>query len=347
MDLASKPLLRALNGEAVWPPPMWLMRQAGRYLPEYRALREKAGGFLKLCTTPDQAAEVTIQPIRRFGMDGAILFSDILIVPWALGQPLRFAEGEGPVLEPVRDAAAIGGLRPELVAERAAPIYETVRRVRAGLAAEAPATTLIGFAGGAFTVACYMVEGHGSKEYAAPRGMAYADPALFAKLIDTVVAATAEYLIAQADAGAEALMIFDSWAGMLPPSQFRRWVIEPTRQIVDLVRAKYPTIPLIGFPRLAGPMLVEYSERAGVRTVAMDTSMDPNWARAAVSPEITLQGNLDPLSVLAGGEAMEAQARGILDAMRGRPFVFNLGHGILPPTPPEHVAALVRVVRQG
>ena len=345
MDLASKPLLRALNGEAVWPPPMWLMRQAGRYLPEYRALREKAGGFLKLCTTPDQAAEVTIQPIRRFGMDGAILFSDILIVPWALGQPLRFAEGEGPVLEPVRDAAAIGGLRPELVAERAAPIYETVRRVRADLAAEAPATTLIGFAGGAFTVACYMVEGHGSKEYAAPRGMAYAEPALFAKLIDTVVAATADYLIAQADAGAEALMIFDSWAGMLPPSQFRRWVIEPTRQIVDLVRAKYPTIPLIGFPRLAGPMLVEYAERAGVRTVAMDTSMDPHWARAAVSPEITLQGNLDPLSVLAGGEAMEAQARGILDAMRGRPFVFNLGHGILPPTPPEHVAALVKTVR--
>ncbi|MES2712131.1 MAG: uroporphyrinogen decarboxylase [Pseudomonadota bacterium] len=347
MDPVSKPLLRALNGEAVWPPPMWLMRQAGRYLPEYRALREKAGGFLTLCTTPEAAAEVTIQPIRRFGMDGAILFSDILIVPWALGQPLRFAEGEGPVLEPVRDAAAIGGLRPDLVAERAAPIYETVRRVRAGLAAEAPSTTLIGFAGGAFTVACYMVEGHGSKEYAAPRGMAYADPALFAKLIDTVVSATAEYLLAQADAGAEALMIFDSWAGMLPPSQFRRWVIEPTRRIVDLVRAKYPTIPLVGFPRLAGPMLVEYSERAGVGTVAMDTSMDPNWARGAVAPGITLQGNLDPLSVLAGGEAMEAQARGILDAMRGRPFVFNLGHGILPPTPPEHVAALVRVVREG
>jgi uroporphyrinogen decarboxylase len=346
MHPASKPLLRALNGEAVWPPPIWLMRQAGRYLPEYRALREKLGGFLKLCTTPEAAAEVTIQPVRRFGMDGAILFSDILIVPWALGQPLRFAEGEGPVLEPLRDAPAIAGLRPELVAERAAPIYETVRRVRAGLAAEAPATTLIGFAGGAFTVACYMVEGHGSKEYAAPRMMAHGDPVLFARLIDTVVDATAEYLITQAAAGAEALMIFDSWAGMLPPNQFRRWVIEPTRAIVAKVRARYPTIPLIGFPRLAGPMLVEYSERAGVRTVAMDTAMDPSWARNAVSPEITLQGNLDPLALLAGGPALESEARAILDAMRGRPFIFNLGHGILPPTPVDHVAALVRTVRE-
>ncbi|HEY4253429.1 MAG TPA: uroporphyrinogen decarboxylase family protein, partial [Roseomonas sp.] len=211
-----KPLLRALNGEAVWPPPMWLMRQAGRHLPEYRALRAEAGDFLALCMDPARAADVTLQPIRRYGMDGAILFSDILIVPWAMGQGLRYAEGEGPLLDPLRDAAAITRLNPGQLLSTAAPIFETVRRVRAGLAAEAPRTALIGFAGGAFTVACYMVEGHGSKDYAAARTMAYADPALFGRLIRILVEATAEYLIAQADAGAEALMLFDSWAGMLP-----------------------------------------------------------------------------------------------------------------------------------
>lgn len=342
-----KPLLRALKGDAVWPPPLWLMRQAGRHLPEYRALRAQAGDFLALCTNPALAAEVTLQPVRRYGMDGAILFSDILIVPWALGQGLRYAEGEGPILDPLRDAAAIGRLDPARLLDGAAPIFETVRQVRAGLAAEAPKTTLIGFAGGVFTVACYMVEGHGSKEYAAARGMAYADPVLFGRLIRILVDATAEYLIAQADAGAEALMLFDSWAGMLAPSQFRRWVIEPTAAILRLIRKRHPTIPVIGFPRLAGPMLVEYAGRAGVRTVAMDTGMDPRWAAQAIGPEITLQGNLDPLALLAGGMALEVEARSILAAMRGRPFVFNLGHGILPPTPPEHVTALVRLVRAG
>lgn len=342
-----KPLLRALKGEPIWPPPLWLMRQAGRHLPEYRALRAQAGDFLALCTNPGLAAEVTLQPVRRYGMDGAILFSDILIVPWALGQGLRYAEGEGPILDPLRDAAAIGRLDPARLLEGAAPIFETVRQVRAGLAAEAPRTTLIGFAGGVFTVACYMVEGHGSKDYPAARGMAYADPALFGRLIRILVDATAEYLIAQADAGAEALMLFDSWAGMLAPSQFRRWVIEPTAAILRLIRKRHPTIPVIGFPRLAGPMLTEYAARAGVRTVAMDTGMDPRWAAQAIGPEITLQGNLDPLALLAGGMALEVEARSILAAMRGRPFVFNLGHGILPPTPPEHVAALVRLVRAG
>jgi uroporphyrinogen decarboxylase len=345
--LSPKPLLRALKGDAIWPPPLWLMRQAGRHLPEYRALRAQAGDFLALCTNPSLAAEVTLQPIRRYGMDGAILFSDILIVPWALGQGLRYAEGEGPVLDPLRDAAAIGRLDPARLLGGAAPIFETVRQVRAGLAAEAPKTTLIGFAGGVFTVACYMVEGHGSKEYAAARGMAYADPVLFGRLIRILVDATAEYLIAQADAGAEALMLFDSWAGMLSPSQFRRWVIEPTAAILRLIRKRHPTIPVIGFPRLAGPMLTEYAARAGLRTVAMDTGMDPRWAAQAIGPEITLQGNLDPLALLAGGMALEVEARSILAAMRGRPFVFNLGHGILPPTPPEHVAALVRLVRAG
>jgi len=347
METVRKPLLRALWGEAVWPPPAWLMRQAGRYLPEYRAVRAEAGDFIALCTNPALAAEVTLQPIRRYGMDGAILFSDILMVPWALGQTLHFAEGEGPVLAPLRDAAAIGALDPSQVAARAAPIFETVARVSAGLAAEAPKTTLIGFAGSPFTVACYMVEGHGSRDFAAARGLAYADPALFGRLIRTLQDATVEYLLAQVAAGAEAVMLFDSWAGMLPPGQFRRWVIEPTTAIVRTLKARYPALPVIGFPRLAGPLLADYAERTGVNCIGMDTAMDPRWAASVVPGIMALQGNLDPLSLIAGGVAMETEARGILGAMRGRPFIFNLGHGIEKTTPPEHVAALMRIVRAG
>jgi uroporphyrinogen decarboxylase len=345
---AVKPLLRVLAGEQAWPPPLWLMRQAGRYLPEYRAVRARAGDFVTLCTTPELAAEVTLQPIRRYGFDAAILFSDILMVPWAMGQVLRFAEGEGPLLEPVRDAAAIGSLRAAGVAERAAPIMETVRRVRAALDAEAPRTALIGFAGSPFTVACYMVEGHGSRDFAAPRAMAHADPALFGRLVRMLVEATADYLVAQAEAGAEALMLFDSWAGLLPPAQFRRWVIEPNAALVRLLRKRLPPdFPLIGFPRLAGPMMAEFAQRAGVQAVGMDTAMDPRWAAAAVPDTIALQGNLDPLALIAGGPALEVETRAILGAMRGRPFIFNLGHGIDKTTPPEHVSALVRLVRSG
>jgi uroporphyrinogen decarboxylase len=347
MDAPGKPLLRALSGEAVWPPPMWLMRQAGRYLPEYREIRAEAGGFIKLCTTPEMAAEVTLQPIRRYGMDGAILFSDILMVPWAMGQPLRFAEGEGPQLEPLRDLAAVNALEVGAVRERSAPILETVRLVRAALEAQHPKTALIGFAGSPFTVACYMVEGHGTRGFATTRQMAFGDPALFGKLIRTLVDATTEYLLAQAEAGAEALMLFDSWAGLLPPAQFRRWVIEPTATIVRSLKRLHPSIPIIGFPRLAGPLIGEYTLRTGVNTVAMDTSMDPRFAATAVAPTVGLQGNLDPLSLIVGGDAMEAEARQILAAMRGRPFVFNLGHGIEKVTSPEHVAQLVRIVRAG
>ena len=343
----TKPILRTLAGEAVWPPPMWLMRQAGRYLPEYRELRAGAGDFIALCTTPELAAEVTMQPIRRYGFDAAILFSDILMVPWAMGQPLRFAEGEGPVLEPVRDAAAINALDPTICAANAAPIIETVRRVREALDAEAPKVALIGFAGSPFTVACYMVEGRGGKDFAHARGLAYSDPALFGKLIRTLTEATTDYLIAQAEAGAEVLMLFDSWAGLLSPAQFRRWVIEPTANLVRAVRKRAPNIPIIGFPRLAGPMLVEYSQRTGVQALGIDTTMDLRWAAGAVQPGQAIQGNLDPLAVVAGGMALETEARSILGTMRGRPFIFNLGHGIVPPTPPEHVAALVRLVRTG
>jgi uroporphyrinogen decarboxylase len=344
----AKPLLRVLAGEPVWPPPLWLMRQAGRYLPEYREVRARVRDFVTLCTTPELAAEVTVQPIRRYGFDAAILFSDILMVPWAMGQGLRFVEGEGPMLAPVRDAAAISALRAAGVAERAASIMETVRLARAWLDREAPRTGLIGFAGSPFTVACYMVEGQGSRDFAAPRAMAHADPALFGRLIRMLVESTADYLVAQAEAGAEALMLFDSWAGLLPPAQFRRWVIEPNAALVRLLRKRLPPdLPLIGFPRLAGPMLAEYAARAGVQAVGMDTAMDPRWAAAAVPETLALQGNLDPLALIAGGPALEVETRAILGAMRGRPFIFNLGHGIEKTTPPEHVSALVRLVRSG
>lgn len=347
--LPEKPLLRALAGEAVWPPPMWLMRQAGRYLPEYREVRAQAGDFIALCTAPELAAEVTLQPIRRFGMDGAILFSDILMVPWAMGQALRFAEGEGPVLAPVRDAAGIAALRPEQTVERAAPILETVRLVRAALDAHAQKVTLIGFAGSPFTVACYMVDGRGTGgAFHQTRMLAHADPALFGRLIRILTEATAEYLLAQAEAGAEALMLFDSWAGALSPAQFRRWVIEPTTELVRLLRKRLPPgYPLIGFPRLAGPMLAEYAQRTNLQGLGIDTAMDPRWAAQAVAADQALQGNLDPIALLAGGMALEVEARALLGAMRGRPYIFNLGHGIEKETPPDHVAALVRMVRAG
>lgn len=337
----TKKVLRVLGGEAAWPPPVWLMRQAGRYLPEYRAMRAEAGDFLKLCLTPELAAEITLQPLRRFGMDAAILFSDLPIVSLGLGQDLRYAEGEGPVLPPIRTAADLDALSLDRVAATVAPVWETVRRV----AADIGDATLIGFSGAPFTVACYMVEGHGSREFAAARLMAYRDPALFARLIDLIVDGNLIYLRGQADAGAEVLMLFDSWAGMLPPDQFRRWVIEPTARIAMALRQSHPHVPLIGFPRLADAMLGDYARGAGVQGVAIDTSMKPEAAADMVPPHIVLQGNLDPLALVAGGAPMQASARHILDALRGRPHIFNLGHGIVPQTPPEHVGALVEQIR--
>ncbi len=343
--VSQKPLIRALQGEAVWPPPLWLMRQAGRYLPEYRAIRATVPDFIALCTTPHLAAEVTLQPIRRYQFDAAILFSDILILPWALGHGLAFKEGEGPVLPRLRDAAGVAALNPARVAGAVAPIMETVRRVRAGLTAEGfESTALIGFAGAPFTVACYMVEGGGSRDFAATRALAYADPALFARLIDVLTEATIEYLAAQAEAGAEALMLFDSWAGVLSPSLFRAHVVAPTRRIIAALRQRFPSVPIIGFPRLAGVMLAEYAA-TGANAIGLDTGMDPVRAAAMLPAGIALQGNLDPMALVAGGESMLREVDSVLSAMRGRPFVFNLGHGIVPHTPPEHVAALVASVR--
>jgi uroporphyrinogen decarboxylase len=346
-DDRSKPLLRALGGEAVWPPPIWLMRQAGRYLPEYRAIRAKAGDFIALCTAPELAAEVTLQPIRRFRMDGAILFSDILMLPWALGHGLRFAEGEGPVLPRLTDQAGVDALDPDAVVTAIAPILETVARVRAGLRAEGlDVTALIGFAGAPFTVACYMVEGGGSKDFVHVRTMAYAQPELFDRLMAALTDATIVYLAAQIEAGAEAVMLFDSWAGVLSPELFRRHVIAPALRIRSELAERFPGVKMIGFPRLAGTMIAPYAAETDCDAVAMDTATDPALVARMVPSGVALQGNLDPLALLAGGAVLTEQADAILAAMRGRPFVFNLGHGIVPQTPPEHVAALVEHVRR-
>jgi uroporphyrinogen decarboxylase len=345
MPEPTKPLLRALAGEDVWPPPMWLMRQAGRYLPEYRKIRAGVPDFIALCTTPELAAEVTLQPIRRYGFDASILFSDILILPWALGHGLEFKEGEGPVLPKLRDAAGLAALSAARVPEKVAPIMETVRRVRAGLANEGfDRTALIGFAGAPFTVACYMVEGGGSRDFAATRAMAYADPGLFGGLMDMLTEATIVYLSAQVEAGAEVLMLFDSWAGVLSPSLFRTHVIAPATRIIAELKRRHPGVPIIGFPRLAGLMVGEYAA-TGANAIGMDTSMDLTRAAGLVPADIALQGNLDPMALVAGGAALSSEAERILQAMKGRPFIFNLGHGIVPQTPPEHVTALVEQVR--
>jgi uroporphyrinogen decarboxylase len=343
-----KRLLRSLDGEAVWPPPVWLMRQAGRYLPEYRAVRAKVPDFVALCLNPELATEVTLQPIRRYGFDAAILFSDILMLPWALGHGLEFKEGEGPCLPVLRDEAGVAALDPSRMGERVKPIMETVQRIRAGLTAEGFGdTTLIGFAGAPFTVACYMVEGGGSKDFAAVRGMAYSQPKVFQRLMDTLTDATIEYLSAQVTAGAETLMLFDSWAGVLSANLFRQHVIAPAAKITKALQARHPGIKLIGFPRLGGVMVGEYANATGVNGVGVDTGSDIAATAGMIPAHTAVQGNLDPLAVVAGGDAMRVEAEGILDAVRGRPFIFNLGHGIVPQTPPEHVAALLEIVRAG
>ena len=339
----SKPMLRVLAGEAVWPPPVWLMRQAGRYLPEYRATRARAGGFISLCTNPPLACEVTLQPIRRFGFDAAILFSDILMIPWALGQGLEYkGGGEGPVLPPIRDAAGLAELSLHRVAAAVAPILETVERTRAALPPEA---AMIGFAGSPFTVACYMVEGGGSKDFGNIREMAYGQPGLMAAMINLLVEATVTYLSAQAEAGAEVLMLFDTWAGVLSPALFRTLCIVPTTRIVARLKALHPGVPIIGFPRLAGVLVGVYAAETGVDAVALDTGADLALATGLVPQRVATQGNLDPAALVAGGHALRSEAAQVLEAVRGRPHIFNLGHGIVPQTPPEHVTQLLQQVR--
>lgn len=338
----SKPFLQALTGKTVSPPPIWLMRQAGRYLAEYRAVRKRVGGFLDLCYTPELAVEVTLQPIRRFGFDAAILFSDILVVPHALGQRVEFVEGEGPKLEPVTDTAGLKRLSIDSLQSRLEPVYETVERLARALPSE---TALIGFAGAPWTVATYMVEGGSSRDFATARGWGFSDPDGFSNLIDLVTDATAAYLSRQAEAGAEALQLFDSWAGVLSEDEFHRWVIAPTTRIVSFLKERHPHIPVIGFPRGAGVMYEDYVRQTGVNAVSIDSTLPVTWAAEHLQPLVPVQGNLDPLALLTGGEVLESAARAVLDGLGGGPSVFNLGHGIIKETPPEHVARLVEIVR--
>ena len=348
---SQKRLLRTLSGESLYPPPLWLMRQAGRFLPEFRAIRAEAD-FMTRCLTPDLATELTLQPIRRFGMDGAILFSDILILPWAMGQSLDFVAGKGPVLEAIRTQRNLEDLTPEKIPEKTAPILETISRLRHILdgpndlgKATAGSTTLLGFAGSPFTVACYMVEGGGSKEFAKTRCMAFSEPMLFDRLIALLTQTTAEYLCDQVQAGAEAVVLFDTWAGLLPPSQFRRYSIETTRQIVAALKVRYPSVRVIGFPRLCGVMVADYARQTGVDVVALDTGFDITKVRSLLPKGIGIQGNLDPVALLAGGEALKTEILAICAAGQGMPHIFNLGHGILPETPVEHVEYLVHTLR--
>ena len=339
---SDKLLLRALRREPCDRPPIWLMRQAGRYLPEYRAIRETVGGFLELCYTPELAVEVTLQPIRRYGFDAAILFSDILVVPDALGQAVRFEEGVGPKLEALTCAADLDSLESGAVLERLEPVLETVR----GLAGTLPGeTTLIGFAGAPWTVATYMIEGGSSRDFAAVKGWAYREPDSFQSLIDTLVEATTGYLLGQVEAGAEVLQIFDSWAGALPASEMRRWSLEPMARIVAGVKARHPRVPVILFPRGVGLGYLDFAEASGADGLSIDAGVPVQWARDQLQSHVVVQGNLDPVRLLAGGEGLQWEVAAILDALAGGPFVFNLGHGILPETPPETVEALVATVR--
>jgi uroporphyrinogen decarboxylase len=333
-------LLDTLRGENVRPRPAWLMRQAGRYLPEYRALRAEKGGFLALVYDSAAAAEITIQPIRRYGMDGAILFSDILIVPYAMGQDLEFLAGEGPHLSPRLVDASLASL--SAVLERLTPIYETVKLVKAQLPGD---KTMLGFAGSPWTVATYMVAGEGSRDQHETRAMAYRDPAAFQAIIDAITGVTIDYLAGQIMAGAEAVQLFDSWAGSLAPTEFERWVIAPNAKIVAAIARRFPHVPVIGFPKGAGEKLPAYARETGVRALGLDETIDPLWAARALPEGLPVQGNLDPLLLIAGGAELEQQALKILEAFSDRPHVFNLGHGIGQTTPLEHVGQLLALVR--
>ena len=338
-----KPLfLRTLAGQASPTPPLWMMRQAGRYLPEYREVRAKAGGFLDLCYNPALATEVTLQPIRRFGFDAAILFSDILVIPHALGQKVWFAEGEGPKLEPITGEADLARIDEALSLERLAPVFEALERIRAALPAE---TALIGFCGAPWTVASYMIAGKGTPDQAPARLTAYSDPAFLDRLIDLLVESSIAYLCRQVEAGAQVLQIFESFASALPPGLIERLSFAPLRRIVAGVKARHPHVPVILFARGAGPRLEALAATSGAEGIGLDWSVDPAWAAATLDRKAILQGNLDPLALIAGGKALEDGVAAIRAAMGDRPYIFNLGHGIQPQTPVAHVERLVALVR--
>ncbi len=338
----NKLLLNSLSGEVTDRPPFWLMRQAGRYLPEYREIRAKAGNFLDLCYNPELAEEVTLQPLRRYGMDAAILFADILLIPHALGQPLAYREGEGPVLDPIRSAKELGKLDITDIHKTLDPVYETVGRLSQSIPKDC---TLIGFAGAPWTVATYMVEGRGSKDYANIKNWAYSDPAGFGTLMDILVEATIEYLLKQVEAGAEVVQLFDTWAGVLPDDEFRKWAIEPTKRIVEGLRTQHPDLPVIGFPKGVGGNIIDFVRETGVTAVSLDTGTPLDWAAREVQSLVPVQGNLDPMLLVTGGAAMEERIVQIRETLGKKPFIFNLGHGIVPQTPPENVARLAEIIR--
>ena len=324
--------------------PVWMMRQAGRYLPEYRELRLRAGSFLDLCFTPAMAAEVTVQPVRRFGFDAAILFSDILVVPYALGQTVTFSVGEGPLLTPpIETEDGVGRISEKIDLRVLAPVFETIERVRAELPSE---VTLIGFCGAPWTVATYMVAGHGTPDQAPARLFAYRYPEAFGKLIEILVRASIDYLAQQFTAGVDVVQLFDTWAGVLGPDEFDKWCIRPAAAIVNGLRQKIPGAKVIGFPRGAGTSLVPYLENVAVDAVGLDWAIDRNFVRAEVQSRRIVQGNLDPLALLAGGDALDREVDAILSAFSDKPFIFNLGHGILPETPIAHVEQMLARVRR-
>ena len=339
----AKLFLDVLKGDRRDPPPIWLMRQAGRYLPEYRELRAKSGGFMDLCYTPELAVEVTLQPIERYGFDAAILFSDILVIPDGLGQDVSFVEGTGPVLKPIRSATEADLLSMDGLQKTLAPVYEAVSRLTGRLGAE---TALVGFAGAPWTVACYMVEGRTSRDFHAVKSFCYSDPEGFGRLMDLLVEATVAHLSAQVEAGVDAVQIFESHAGVLPEPEFMTWVVEPIRQIVAALREKWPNLPIIGFPRGAGPMYVPFAENTGVTAVSLDTSVSLDWAMDALPVGMPVQGNIDPVFLLTGGNEMDRAVERIIDACRSRPHIFNLGHGVDKQTDPKTVQRLVSKVRE-
>lgn len=339
---ATKPFIDVLSGQRQAVPPMWMMRQAGRYLPEYREVRAKAGGFLDLCFNPALAAEVTLQPIRRFGFDAAIIFSDILVIPYALGRSVRFEIGEGPRLEPLDDPAKVATLAPCADFGKLEPVFEALKIVRGALD---PKVALIGFCGAPWTVATYMVAGHGTPDQAPARMMAYRHPEAFAKIIDVLVESSIDYLLAQLAAGADALQIFDTWAGVLPPAEFARWSTEPTRRIVEGVRAKVPGAKIIGFPRGAGAQLPGYVEATDLNAVSIDWTAEPAFIRERVQGKVAVQGNLDPLALITGGAALDRAVDNVLANFAQGRFIFNLGHGIQPETPIAHVEQMIKRVR--
>ncbi len=338
----NKPLLDVLQGQRQKVPPVWLMRQAGRYLPEYRAVREKAGSVLNLCFSPSMAAEVTLQPIERFGFDAAILFSDILVVPHALGRAVSFVVGEGPKLEPITAPEIIDGIRRALDHDVLAPVYETIGRVKGRLP---PGVTFLGFCGAPWTVATYMIAGEGTPDQAPARLFAYRHPKAFGTLIDLLVDASADYLIRQFKAGVDAVQIFDTWAGVLSPEEFARWCIAPTQKIVAAVNAQIPDAPIIGFPRGAGTSLPAYVDDVPVDAIGLDWMIDKTFARDQIQRKLPVQGNLDPLALATGGEALDRAVDAVLEAFVDGPFIFNLGHGIVPQTPIENVERMLKRVR--